>query len=101
MSRYYQKPFLRVVECYVLSVIGEMSKEDEVILKELEPKLQELYHQKGNWAQIVEAELQIDENTKSQILEIYKRNRELAAKNGEELPAEHFAQMFVDENFNL
>ena len=39
MDRYAGKPFLRLLECYVLAAIGELSDEQQATLRAMEPKL--------------------------------------------------------------
>ena len=42
MTRYAGKPFLRVLECYVLWAIGELTSEHEKLLVTMTPKLREV-----------------------------------------------------------
>jgi hypothetical protein len=48
MNRYEGKPFLRLLECYVLSAIDELTDEQCAALSALEPKLRELYGVQGS-----------------------------------------------------
>ena len=53
-GRYEGKPLLRLLECYVLLAIGELSSDDQLVLSEMTPKLQGVYKCSGRWDQIVE-----------------------------------------------
>lgn len=59
VERYHNKPFLRVFECYVLFAIGELSEQYGLVMKEMEPKLQEVYDSAGTWLEIVEAQMDL------------------------------------------
>ena len=52
-ERYHGKPFLRLLECYVLRAIGELSEDDESNLNSMLPKLREIYRVNGAWYEIV------------------------------------------------
>lgn len=65
----------------------------------MEPKLASLFGKTGNWKEIIEAELSLEASTPEQIRVIWEENVRRAKESNEELPPEHFAQMFVDENF--
>ena len=51
-SRYDGKPFLRLLECYILSCIDQLSETDRRNLESMEPKLQSIYGVPGDWRQI-------------------------------------------------
>ena len=52
--RYEGKPLLRLLECYVLHAIGELSKEQIQKLDKMTPKLQQVYKLEGTWIDIIE-----------------------------------------------
>jgi hypothetical protein len=97
-SRYEGKPLLRLLECYVLDSIGELSVGERSKLERMTPKLKALYGADGDWrdilCQVMHFPATLDDNIRS----LWVRNRELAAQHGEELLAEDFARMIVDEN---
>ena len=98
-ERYVGKPFLRLLECYVLRAIGELSNDEESKLETMSPKLREVYKFDGSWHEVVSHVMEIPDGLPSQIDAIWKKNRELATQNGEELIPQDFAEMFVDHNF--
>ena len=101
MQRYAGKPFLRLLECYVLSAIGQLSSEDQGRLVAMTPKLQSLYTRQGSWSDIVAAEMGFPSNMTETIKKCWTENRKRAEENGEDLLPDHFAQIFVDENLGV
>ncbi len=99
MSRYAGKPFLRILECYILKSIDALPEPDAKKLEDMTPKLRELYGHAGEWWEIVAAKMDFPTDMPDKIQEIWKRNQILANSNKEDLHPEHFAQMFVDSNF--
>jgi hypothetical protein len=98
-SRYEGKPFLRLLELYVLWAIEELGEEDAATLEQMTPELRQSYNREGAWQEITAAEMDFPESIVRQIVQIWENNRALAKGNGENLEPEHFAQMFVDQNF--
>ena len=58
MQRYAGKPFLRLLECYVLWAAGELSAEEEEKLQAMTPKLRQVYNRRGSWQEIVIGEME-------------------------------------------
>jgi hypothetical protein len=100
-SRYEGKPFLRLLECYVLLSIGELGEREQTTLEKLTPKLQEVYNKGGEWHEIVSNVMKLPDNMKNMILQLWSKNKLVEEEVGMYLSPEHFAQMFVDENFNI
>lgn len=98
-DRYIGKPFLRLLECYVLRAIGELTADEETKLKKMAPKLREVYKSKGVWYEIVAEVMEISDSVPAKIEGFWKKNSELAKQNGENLLPQDFAEMFVDHNF--
>lgn len=99
MSRYAGKPFLRLLECYVLDAIGELSDEQQATLRAMEPKLHEVYGVRGSWQAVIEAQMDFPATVADKIREIWRTNAEKFASAGTPINAEDFAQHFVDTNF--
>ena len=97
-DRYQGKPLVRLLECYVLRAIGELTSVDESNLKEMAPKLRDVYHAQGNWDEIIESIMELPADMPEKIAELWERNQELAKANGETLLPQDFAEMFVDRN---
>lgn len=99
MSRYQGKPLLRLLECYVLSAIGELPDADEHNLANMTPKLQQAYGAQGNWREIIAQVMQFPANMDSELQRMWIHNQHLAAQNGEGLLAEDFARLVAEDNF--
>jgi len=97
-SRYEGKAFLRLLECYVLDTIGALTPGDRSNLEKMTPKLQGVYKLDGDWRSIVSQVMHFPTTLDDNIRSLWARNRELAAQHGDELLAEEFARMIVDEN---
>jgi hypothetical protein len=99
--RYKDKPFLRLLECYILDAIGKLPDESRRKLENMSPKLAEIYGYSGVWTEIIEKVMHFPEDMKDRINEIWKRNILVAEGAGERLEPEYFAQHFVDKNFSV
>lgn len=99
-SRYDGKPLLRLLEYYVLRAISQLPKEDEVKLKEMAPKLVQVYRHEGEWYEIIAYVMDLPENMAVLINEMWQRNQEIARFKNIELTPQQFAEMFVDQNLS-
>ncbi|HEV3421461.1 MAG TPA: hypothetical protein VG075_14220 [Candidatus Acidoferrum sp.] len=97
--RYQGKPFLRLLELYVLWAIGELAEKEALILEEATPKLRSIYHREGDWKSIIAGEMEFPPHLPAKIRELWKRNLEKARTAGVVLPPQQFAELFVDDNF--
>jgi hypothetical protein len=95
MGRYDGKPFLKLLECYVLWVIGELPTENDQTLLAMTPKLREVYGRDGSWQDIVAGEMDFPANTPEHIKGLWVANLQRA----QSLNAVAFAQSVVDNNF--
>src|SRR5262245_25484658 len=96
--RYEGKPLLRLLECYVLWAIGELSENEAKTLEDMTPKLQAVYNTQGNWQQVISAVMEFPPNMPELVRDLWLRNQEIAISHGTTLEAQRFAEMFVDEN---
>jgi hypothetical protein len=97
-SRYQGKPLLRLLECYVLWVIDQLSEADTNTLREMTPKLQAVYRTQGNWQQVIASAVNFPSNMPNLIRDAWAANTEIARKSGVTLAPQQFAEMFVDQN---
>ncbi|HEY2882766.1 MAG TPA: hypothetical protein VGJ15_10040 [Pirellulales bacterium] len=88
MGRYDGKPFLRLVELYILWTINKLSADDEQRLAAMTPKLSEIFNRQGTWHDILAAEMDFSPELPTQI-----NARWLESKQR----AEDFAQRIADE----
>jgi len=98
-GRYAGRPMVRLLECYVMQAIGELNKDHMKVLKEMEPKLREIYGREGSWAEIISEELELRPELSERLRAMWKENKERGANAGVRLEPEDFAKMVVDKNF--
>ena len=96
--RYQGKPLLRLLECYVLWAIEQLSETEANALREMTPKLRSVYHAQGNWQQVIAAAVQLPPNMPDMIRDLWARNSEIARKNQATITPQQFAEMFVDQD---
>lgn len=95
--RYDGKPLLKILECYVLSTIGQLPEAEARALDTLTPTLRQCYKLEGSWQQILGVVLPDD--MQAQIKDLWTENTEIARKHGVTLTLQKFAEMSADENF--
>lgn len=100
MDRYKGKPFLRLIECYVLDSIDQLDNEQRDKLREMEPKLAEVYNSNGSWREIVSAQMDFPESLPEQIRNIWSNYLVQAKAQGASVDPNEFARSFVDQNFS-
>ncbi len=96
--RYQGKPLLRLLECYVLSAIGQLPESEANTLVQMTPKLRSIYNANGDWQQVVASASQLPENMPMQIKVLWEKNSEIARNSGTTIMPQQFAEMFVDHN---
>ena len=102
MGRYDKKPLLRLLECYVLDAIGELTAEHRTALEEMQPLLIKAFGKAGTWDQVIAARMELPPALPSQIKELWHKNlARIGRVKGATLDPEDFARLFVDENFPL
>jgi hypothetical protein len=99
MDRYAGKPFLRLLDCYVLNAIGKLDSAQEQGLVRMAPKLSETFGVQGSWVEIVEAQMDFPAGLTEQILAIWGRAESQAKERGITIDPIQFVMDFVDENF--
>jgi hypothetical protein len=99
-ARYEGRPFLRLLECYVLWAVGQLDPRQAEVLERMTPKLRETYGTNGTWQEIVAAEMEFPDSLPEALRSMWARNQEIARDNGTLLEPEQFARMVADENFS-
>ena len=99
MDRYAGKPFLKLLECYVLSAIGQLDERQQETLQRMEPKLADVYNLGGTWLDIVSSQMAFPETLPQQIREVWESNLAKAHERGSPVEPNEFAMAFVDQNF--
>jgi len=95
--RYDGKPLLRLVELWVLWVIGEIEPEDVTRLTEMEPHLRSTWSLEGTWHEMIEEMLQLSPAMSEELRAMWQRNLETARQQSVPAPAEMFSQSIADQ----
>ncbi len=99
MNRYEQKPFLRLLDCYLLDSIDQLSDEQRHSLERMEPKLREIYSLEGSWQSIVAKTMDFPESFPEQVKDIWANFLNHSAANGVSVDPNEFVIEFVSQNF--
>jgi len=99
MSRYEGKPFLKLIDCYVLSSIGHLDAQQEYTLNMMAPKLSAALGISGSWFEMVETQMEFPPNLPLKIKQIWEDGKAKAEASGYTVDPELFAREFVDTNF--
>jgi hypothetical protein len=99
-DRYDGKPFLKLVDSYVLDAIGHLDAESDASLTALEPKFHEAFNATGDWRTIVASVMQFPDGMAGAIREVWDKGKaRFIEVNGHAPDPVEFAQIFVDTNF--
>lgn len=98
-QRYDGKPFLRLLECYVLNSIGLLGERKERALNLMAPKLAEIFQFRGTWLEIIGRQMDFPSDLPTKIKAIWESGNAKAAERGLSIDPEDFARQFVDNNF--
>lgn len=97
-ERYVGKPMLRLLELYVLWSVDHLAEDEASRLQAMAPKLAGTFGGDGTWQNAIATTMELPEKMPELIREMWTKNQRIAAVNGVELPAQQFAEMFVDTN---
>jgi hypothetical protein len=97
-DRYEGKPFLKLVDAFVLKAIGCLDSSQESLLEQMTPKLQATFNHSGSWEDIVIAQLEFPPDVRVSILDLWQKNQAIAKQRGAELTPMQFVEMFVRDN---
>ena len=98
--RYAGKPFLQLVDCYVLDALGYLDAVSDAKLATMEPKLHREYDVTGHWREIVETRMNLPEGFRGAVLEVWRAGlAKFQAANGHAPDPFEFTRHFVDRNF--
>jgi hypothetical protein len=99
MNRYDGKPFLRLLDSYVLDAIGQLSDEQRVGLRVMEPKLNAVYKASASWQEIVRTQMNLPPSFPESIRTVWQAYLGAAKTQGLSVHPHEFVERFVDENF--
>jgi hypothetical protein len=97
-DRYAGKPLLRLVDAFVLKSIGELDSATEAGLREMEPKLRQIYGCDGSWDDIVISVLHFGPDIRTSIHDLWLENQAIARRHQVTLTPMQFVEMFVEKN---
>ncbi len=98
-ARYEGRPFLRLLDCYVLRAIGQLDEAQNAALQSIEPQLAELYGKESTWFQAVADQMQFPEDVEASIQQVWIATLAKAEELNVEVDAAEFTRQFVDTNF--
>lgn len=98
VDRYAGKPFLKLVDSFVLKSFGALDPSQESLLVQMTPELQETFACSGSWEEIVISQLQFPPNIRESIQAMWTKNQGVAKQNGVVLTPMQFVEMFVANN---
>jgi len=96
--RYEGKPFLKLVDSFVLKSIGELDSSQETLLVQLTPRLQTTFGCSGTWEEIVISQLAFPPDIGEKIKVLWGREQTIAEQNDAILSPMQFVEMFVNSN---
>ncbi|KRG78435.1 hypothetical protein ABB30_03745 [Stenotrophomonas ginsengisoli] len=99
MDRYVGRPFLKLLDCYVLSAMGQLDPQQDEILKGMEGKLAEIYGATGSWFEIVGSQMDFPDAVPAQIRAIWDSYLMKVHPLGGAVDPIEFAMTFVNTNF--
>ncbi len=99
-DRYAGKPFLRLLDSYVLDAIGHLGAEQDAGPTAMEPEFREMFGETGDWRAIVVARMQFPDGMAGAIRQVWDKGYErFVAANGHAPDPVEFTRVFVDSKF--
>lgn len=99
-DRYTGKPFLRLLESYVLDATGHLDADSDAALTAMEPSYHAMFGEAGPWRAIVAQRMRFPDGMAGAIREVWEKGRtKFVAANGHEPDPAEFSRFFVDTNF--
>ncbi len=96
LERYRDKPFLLMLESYILDAIGELPGPMEQLAKNVSGKL----FGGGDWRRRLREEVGFDTSLNDQVKQLWTENLQIAKEKAAELEPGDFAQALVEANFS-
>jgi hypothetical protein len=99
MMRYDGKPFLELLDCYVLQAIGALDVGRLAALEAKAPQLQREYQTTVSWSEIVALQMNFAPDMSARIAVTWNDAQAAAAGQGLVAEPEEFTRLLVDANF--
>jgi len=99
-NRYFGKPFLKLVDSYVLDAIGHLDAATDAALTAMEPNFHRTFNTTGSWREIVVGQMQFPEGMAGAIREVWEKGKvRFVEATGKEPDPVEFTRTFVDTKF--
>ena len=99
-DRYAGKPFLKLLESYVLDAIGHLDPMADAALRAMEPQYRAMFGAAGSWREIVVSRMQFPAGMQGAIREMWQSGRvRFREANGREPDPMEFTRVFIDSKF--
>ena len=99
MSRYDGKPFLRLLDCYVLDAIDQLDEAQRAVLESLEPQLEKTFGSSGAWQNAVAQQMAFSDEVPDKIRLFWDDYLERARTENRAASPGGFVAEFVATNF--
>jgi hypothetical protein len=99
MDRYDGKPFLRLLDCYVLDAIDQLTDEQRKALSLMEPKLNAAYNSLASWQELVRTQMDLPTSFPDSVRRLWAGYLGAAKDQGLSVLPGDFVEQFVHANF--
>jgi len=100
VDRYTGKPFLKLLDCYVLKAIGGLDIGGEEMLRKMEPHLARTFNTSLPWDRIVAEQMDFPDEYPAFIRKQWERYQAWAKAHNEKALPEEFVFEFMDNYFH-
>ena len=99
-DRYAGKPFLPLLEAYVLDAIGHLDPAADAAHRAREGEYRAMFGATGAWREIVAGRMRFPDGMQGAIREVWQSGRDrFRQANGRDPDPAEFARIFVDTKF--
>lgn len=95
-DRYFGRPFLRLIECYVLQAVGQLDPAAADHLATISPQLTRLYGKAGAWHEIVAQQMHFGDSMSVELRGMWLQTTENAARAGVRADPQSWAEKVAD-----
>ena len=101
VDRYQSRPFLRLLDSYILDAIGQLGDEPRKGLETMQPRFAKIFGIDQPWQEIVRAQMELPDSLPEQIRMIWAGYLLHAQQQGQPVSPNEFVEQFVNENFGF
>jgi hypothetical protein len=99
IDRYAGKPFLRLLDCYLLACIDQLDAKQDHALIGMEQKLQAIYGVPGDWRSIVSVVMDFPATMRDDVRQVWSDYLAHAKQRDASVNPNEFVEEFVRQNF--